>query len=92
MGKPCIHCGEDCGKHPIMWNEMPFCCHGCKTVYQILNEKELKQYYEIEKMPGVKVEMQEAGDKYAYLDLEDIKSKLLDFTDGGVSKITLLAV
>jgi Cu+-exporting ATPase len=35
-----------------MWEEKPFCCHGCKTVYQILNEKELKQYYEIEKMPG----------------------------------------
>ncbi len=89
MGQPCIHCGEDCGKHPILWEEKPFCCHGCKTVYQILNEKELKQYYEIEKMPGVKVETADVGEKYAFLDLEEIKSKLLDFTDGGVSKITL---
>ncbi len=40
-------------------------------------------------MPGIKVETQDVGDKYAFLDLEDIKSKLLDFTDGGISKITL---
>ncbi len=89
MGQPCIHCGEDCGKHPVMWDEKPFCCFGCKTVYQILNEKELKQYYEIEKMPGIKVEAEEVGDKYAYLDLDEIKDKLLDFSDGGINKISL---
>ncbi len=89
MGQACIHCGDDCGKHPILWEEMPFCCHGCKTVYQILNEKELKQYYEIEKMPGIKVEMESVGDRYSFLDLNEIKSKLLDFSDGGISKITL---
>ena len=89
MGLPCIHCGEDCGKHPVMWDDKPFCCHGCKTVYQILNQKNMKQYYEIDKMPGIRVETQEVGDKYAFLDLEEIKSKLLDFSDGGVSKITL---
>ncbi len=89
MGQPCIHCGDDCGKHPVMWDDKPFCCHGCKTVYQILNEKDLKQYYEIEKMPGIKVDTAEVGDRYAYLDLEEIREKLLDFSDAGVSKITL---
>lgn len=89
MGLPCIHCGEDCGKHPVMWEEKPFCCYGCKTVYQILNEKELKQYYEFEKMPGIKIEIEDVGDKYAYLDLDEIKNKLLDFSDGGINKISL---
>ena len=89
MGQPCIHCGEDCGKHPVMWENKPFCCHGCKTVYQILNEKDLKQYYEFEKMPGIKVEAEDVGDKYAYLDLDEIKDKLLDFSDGGISKVSL---
>jgi len=89
MGQACIHCGDDCGKHPVMWEDKPFCCHGCKTVYQILNEKNLKQYYEIGEMPGIKVETEETGDKYAFLDLDEIKEKLLDFSDAGVSKITL---
>jgi len=88
MGQPCIHCGEDCGKHPVIWEEKPFCCHGCKTVYQILNENQLKQYYEIDKMPGIRIETEEVGDKYAYLDLDEIKTKLLDFTDAGISKVT----
>ena len=89
MGVKCIHCGEDCGKHPVMWEEKPFCCYGCKTVYQILNEKKLDKYYEIQPMSGIKVEQQEFGDKYAYLDLDEIKEKLLSFSDGGISKVDL---
>ena len=89
MSQKCIHCGEDCGRHPVMLDDMPFCCNGCKTVYQILNEKELKKYYEIQPMSGIKVETQELGDKYAYLDLDEIKEKLLTFSDGGISKIEL---
>lgn len=89
MALACIHCGEDCGKHPILLEERPFCCYGCKTVYQILNEKDLRQYYEIEKMPGIKVETMDVGDRYAYLDLDEIREKLLDFSDAGVSKISL---
>ena len=71
-----------------MWDDKPFCCHGCKTVYQILNQNEMKQYYEIAKMPGIRVETTDVGDKYAFLDLEEITSKLLDFSDGGISKVT----
>ncbi len=89
MGQPCIHCGEDCGKNPIIWDEKPFCCNGCSTVYQILNKNKLKKYYDIQPMSGIKVESQDVGDKYAYLDNEEIAEKLLDFSDGGISKVTL---
>lgn len=89
MGQKCIHCGEDCGKHPVMWDNNPFCCHGCKTVYQILNEKKLDKYYEIQPMSGIRVDHQEFGDKYAYLDLDEIKEKLLSFSDSGINKIEL---
>ncbi len=89
MGLPCIHCGEDCGKHPIIWDEQPFCCHGCKTVFQILNEKKLDKYYKIQPMSGIRVDSSETGTKYAYLDNEEILEKLLDFSDGGISKIEL---
>jgi Cu+-exporting ATPase len=88
MRKPCKHCGEDCGNYPVVYNDLPFCCNGCKTVYQILNEKDLKQYYEIEPMPGIRLETEDMGQKYAYLDLDEIKTKLLDFSDGGISKVT----
>ncbi|RKD91408.1 heavy metal translocating P-type ATPase [Mangrovibacterium diazotrophicum] len=85
----CIHCGDDCGKHPIIWDEKPFCCNGCQTVYQLLNSKQLGRYYEIEKVPGIKIEQPEpeASDKFNFLDLPEIQTKLLDFSDGGISKV-----
>ena len=85
----CIHCGEDCGKYPIIWDDKPFCCNGCKMVYQMLNEKQMYTYYEMDKTPGVRVDEHEFGSKFAYLDDEEIISKLLEFKDGDYSKITL---
>ncbi len=67
---------------------MPFCCNGCKTVYQILNEKDLSQYYKISPMSGIRVEPAETGSKYAYLDDVEMQSRILDFSDGGMSKVS----
>ncbi len=89
MGQKCVHCGEDCGKNPVIWNEEPFCCYGCKTVYQILNENKLDKYYEIRPMSGIKIDKEGLGDKYAYLDNEEIAAGLMEFSDGGYSKVTL---
>ncbi len=89
MGAECIHCGEDCGKNPIMWNSKPFCCHGCKTVYQLLNENQLYTYYEIENTPGIKIETEDFGKKFAYLDNEEIQNKIYEFSEGDYRKVTL---
>ncbi len=89
MGQKCVHCGEDCGKKPVMWDDKYFCCYGCQTVYQILNEKKLEKYYEIQPMSGIKIDRKGVGDKYAYLDNEDIAGSLLAFSEGGFSKVTL---
>ena len=89
MGQKCVHCGEDCGKNPALWDGKPFCCHGCKTVYQILNQNKLERYYDIQPMSGIKIDQTEVGDKYAYLDNKEIAAKLLEFSDGGYSKISL---
>ena len=89
MGKECVHCGEDCGKYPITWNEKPFCCNGCKTVYQLLNENQLYSYYEIEDTPGIKIETEDFGKKFAYLDNEEIKNKIYEFNEGDYRKVTL---
>jgi len=85
--QPCIHCGADCGKNPVIWDEKPFCCHGCKTVYQILNEKEMGEYYQIQPMSGIRVTTESSDTKFAFLDNEELKEQLLDFTDGNTSKV-----
>ncbi|MDA3942883.1 MAG: heavy metal translocating P-type ATPase metal-binding domain-containing protein [Bacteroidetes bacterium] len=86
-GQACIHCGADCGKSPVIWDNKAFCCHGCKTVYQILHEKEMGEYYQIQPMSGIRVETESSSNKFAFLDNEEIKAQLLDFTDGTISKV-----
>jgi P-type Cu+ transporter len=84
----CKHCGQDCGKTPVLWEDQPFCCDGCTMVYRILNEKNLGQYYDIMPSPGIKIDQAQSGSKYAFLEHEEIKAKLLTFSDGGISKVT----
>jgi len=83
----CIHCGADCGKTPVIWNNKPFCCNGCKTVYQLLHENKLYNYYQLDETPGVKVETTEFGNKYAFLDNSEVKEKLITFRENNISKV-----
>lgn len=83
----CVHCGADCGDHPVVWNDLSFCCNGCLTVYQLLNENKLYSYYDLEKTPGIKVETTMFGNKYEFLDKEEIKERLISFSEGGISKV-----
>ena len=83
----CVHCGADCGKTPVVWNDMKFCCNGCKTVYQMLNENKLYKYYQLEDSPGIKVETTEFGNKYAFLENAEVKEKLISFSEGSISKV-----
>src|SRR3954467_12882113 len=77
----CFHCGEDCGKHPIVSDEKAFCCEGCKMVYEILNQGGLCNYYELSKNPGTNRKIQVRKDKFAFLDDEKIKQLLISYTD-----------
>lgn len=84
----CIHCGADCGKNPVVWNDVKFCCNGCKTVYQLLNENKLYNYYNFDENPGIKLETTtEFGNKYEFLDKDEVKEKLISFSEGKISKV-----
>ncbi len=48
----CFHCGDECVTTRIKHQENYFCCQGCKTVFEILNENNLSYYYELETSPG----------------------------------------
>ena len=73
----------------MIFDEKPFCCYGCKTVYEILKESDACDYYNIKKAPGIRITDAEIGQKYAYLDNAEIRNDLLEFSDGGISKIRL---
>jgi len=81
----CYHCGADCDKNPIVFDEKIFCCNGCKTVFEILNSNELNCYYDLEASPGTIPN--EIQGKYNYLDTKEIIEKLLEFNDGETSVV-----
>ncbi len=82
----CYHCGLDCPTHQHTINDKVFCCNGCKTVYEILNQNELGCYYDFEQNPGTVPS--EIKGKYNYLDTPEIAEKLLEFNDGETSVVS----
>ncbi len=77
--KTCYHCGDPCRTTTIEHQEKSFCCHGCKTVFDILNENDLTYYYDLQQTPG-KTPVAVAG-RYDFLDNDSIVAQLLEFDE-----------
>lgn len=85
----CYHCGEDCIDEVIKnEEEKSFCCNGCHMVYELLQENDLTAYYKFNNQPGVKQKGKSQKEKLAYLDDETIVKKLIDFSDGKISRLS----
>lgn len=85
----CYHCGDTCKPNEtIFYDNKAFCCNGCQQVYALLQENGLCEYYTMEDLKRVSQKAQVRAEKYAYLNLPEIKARLLDFSDGTIAKIT----
>jgi P-type Cu+ transporter len=79
--KHCYHCGDVCTATSVTLNDKAFCCEGCKMVYQIINQNELCEYYNLNENPGLTQSSKWRKDKFAFLDDAAIESKLISFKD-----------
>ncbi|MFW5760178.1 MAG: heavy metal translocating P-type ATPase [Cyclobacteriaceae bacterium] len=84
----CYHCGEECQDELIKFAEKEFCCLGCKTVFEILQENDLCEYYDLENFPGSNQKRGLDTEKFDFLDNEEISQKLLDFASPDLNKVT----
>lgn len=84
----CYHCGEECENEHIRIDDKFFCCQGCKLVYQLLAENNLCDYYSLNEQPGKTQNKNLFKKKYEFLDDEDLKKQLLEFTDDKISTIS----
>ncbi len=83
----CYHCGEQCINEQIHYDEKIFCCSGCRSVYEILNQNDMCGYYNIEEAPGIsppKVHKK----RFEYLDNEEVQQKIADFIDDELLIVT----
>lgn len=81
----CYHCGSDCEKDTLKFDDKLFCCNGCKTVFEILNQHELTCYYDLEASPGAIPK--EINGKFDYLENIDIAKKITSFNDGNTTVV-----
>jgi len=84
----CYHCGQVCEEQEYTSEDKNFCCYGCRTVYEILNENNLCDYYSYESTPGVNLKYV-SGETYAYLDEPSVNKKLLTFNSDTFARVDL---
>lgn len=84
----CYHCGEDCPNNSIRHGDKTFCCSGCKTVYSLLQENGLCNYYVLNEHAGINRRETVRTDKFAFLEEPSIRQALVQFTNGQETYVT----
>jgi Cu+-exporting ATPase len=88
MENGCFHCGDKIIGRPIVADSKAFCCTGCKMVYTLLKDNQLDGFYKFEAVPGIKPDSLNEG-KYDFLELPDIREKIILFEEGNHCKVLL---
>src|SRR6187549_2218038 len=84
----CDHCGDTCNKHAVTLGDKIFCCTGCKSVYQILQQNNLCDYYDLNAHPGITQSTGYRKDKFSFLDNTEIATRLIQFSDSSQTHAT----
>ena len=82
----CYHCNDECTDEIIEHDGHDFCCNGCSTVYQLLQDVGLDEAYANGPL-GIRPE-ESSNAELAYLDNPEVKQNLLDFSDGKKARIS----
>lgn len=84
----CYHCDSVCDEEMTSLDEKPFCCVGCKTVYEILQENGLCTYYDLNENAGVSLKAANFAGKYEFLSDSRIEKQILDFKSDTLARVT----
>jgi len=85
----CYHCGDACKKGTtLVYQNKPFCCEGCKTVFELLDENGMCSYYDFEKNPGITIKTRDFKNRFDFLNNPAVAEKLLDYADDKICKIS----
>jgi P-type Cu+ transporter len=87
----CDHCGDRVSGTPVRSDaagagEKVFCCSGCRTVYELLRENNLCDYYSFDSRPGISPAR---AQRFEFLDDDAVQRSLLDFRSDSVCAATL---
>ncbi|WP_442485725.1 heavy metal translocating P-type ATPase [Aeoliella sp. SH292] len=81
----CEHCGLPVPRglvDPVA--EHQFCCHGCRTVYELLHDNSLDDFYRVrEATGGERAPVRSTGNRYAAFDAEEFQARHCQGIAGG---------
>jgi len=83
----CFHCGTPCRDDSFARDDKAFCCHGCLTVFELLSENGLSNFYELADTAGVRVKATRE-DQFKYLDEPVVRERLVNFQDERITRVT----
>ena len=87
----CYHCHDEIPKAlKIHIEDKKFCCEGCKTVYEILNENNLCTYYDLDVNAGLSQRGRKDTRAFDFLNDPSVAERLVDFQDEQTTKVTFL--
>jgi P-type Cu+ transporter len=82
----CYHCAQPCDE--MHWvEEKPFCCYGCKTVFEILSANHLCEYYRMDERIGNSLKGV-LNDAFGYLDDTPIRKKIIAFDSDSFARVS----
>ncbi len=82
----CYHCGDDCLTPEYFVEEKQFCCLGCKSVFEVLSDSKLCNYYSYNDHPGAN--RAHIDKRFDYLNEPDIINELIDYKDDNITIVT----
>jgi P-type Cu+ transporter len=83
----CYHCGNDCNEQDIVVSDKHFCCNGCLTVFEILEDNQLCGYYDLNQNAGVSLKAKSFKGKFDYLNEKSVVNEILDYEDEDLAKV-----
>lgn len=81
----CYHCGQPCEETLIEFDDKNFCCVGCKSVYSLLQQNNLCEYYALDKHAGTTINT--TSQEFEWLNESKVRKQLLSFDSADYSKV-----
>lgn len=88
VGTTCFHCGLGCRDSAFTTAGKAFCCRGCQTVFELLVENGLTEFYQLSDRAGVRVNASAREDRFNFLDAPAVRERLVDFSDERITRVT----
>ncbi len=88
VGTVCFHCGTPCFGEVHHHGSKCFCCQGCLTVFELLTENGLGDFYQLADSAGVRAKVT-GREHFRYLDAPAVRERIVDYQDDRLTRVTL---